>query len=673
MNIQRFSPVLWCLLCLLVLGTFLPMVMLDQEHRYNGDRNSLTVLTKSWEISFGTDDPDKAQWLPLDQARERLDGYVGPVLLQRFMPDLTWDKPYLYFLLLDRFEVYLEGKSIYAFNREDSNNHINPDLVLHAVPVDPELNGKHLLIRTEWNGRPLFGHDLVLVGELDQLLYLSLVSELSFFIYALLSLIAGIIGFVLFIRRKERIYGWFALFCLSMGFLLLFSCRSLQWFLNVREIYYWKELNVPIAIWACISFYAHALRTERQRIVQVVRLAMAVYVLALVAMAAVVPQWFLNVQGNGNVIAAIVAFGVMTYSLARYSRSRRRQGGGDGKAVMQPEQLWLFRGYWTFTVSTLFYLLAYLEPGPMTYLLNAAPYLFRVIEGLLPNALFLFMICMVMTIVGRVRSVHLESERNAAELMVKNGELEQFHRNLEGLVETRTAELEKANRTLAVTLREKAETFAEMSVLEERNRIAYEMHDVVGHTLTAAIVQLEATRRLAQREGGVPEGKLDLLEELVRKGLNDIRKAVRLMTTDDEQELSLEASLRELIQYTKDTMEIALEADIVLPPGLLIGKLTKNVIYHALQEGLTNGIRHGHSRSFRFTLGMDGELLRFLLVSDGEPLGTAKPGFGLASMMERVQLLDGEMSLRSSVSDEGEPRGCELSIAIPLPSASIIE
>lgn len=667
MNIQRFSPLLWCLFCLLVLGTFLPMVMLDNEHRFNGGRTPLALMAKSWEISFGSDSPEDAEWLSFDQARSRLDGYEGPLLLQRHLPDMTWENPYLFFLTLDKFEAYLEGERIYAFNTAGEYKYVNPPLHLHAVPVDPDLNGKHLLIRTEWDGRPLIGHDLVLAGGLDQLLYLSIISELTFFLYAFLSLIAGIIGFLLFLRRKEGMYGWFALLCLSMGALLLFSCRTLQWFVDVQGLYYWKDLSIPIAIWACTGFYSHALGNGRQRVIRGVRRAMALYVLAIAVMAAVSPQWYMSFQGGGNAAALIVIFAVMTYSLARYSRSRRRQGGG--KAVLQPEQRWLFRGYWTFTVCILLNLLAFLEPGPMTYLLTASPYWFRFIEGMFPNALFLFIICMVMTMIGRVRSVHLESERNAAELLVKNKELEQFHRNLEGLVETRTAELEKANRTLAVTLREKAETFAEMSVLEERNRIAYEMHDVVGHTLTAAIVQLEATRRLAEREGGVPTGKLDLLEELVRKGLNDIRKAVRLMTADDEQELSLEASLRELIQYTEETMEIVMEADIALPPGLRLGKLTKNVIYHALQEGLTNGIRHGHSRSFRFSLGVDGEQLRFLLVSDGEPLGSAEPGFGLGSMMERVNLLGGEMSFRSSVSAEGAPMGCELSIALPLSPA----
>jgi signal transduction histidine kinase len=120
--------------------------------------------------------------------------------------------------------------------------------------------------------------------------------------------------------------------------------------------------------------------------------------------------------------------------------------------------------------------------------------------------------------------VYREAEQHARELEAKNTELEQFHRNLEAIVEKRTAELEQANRTLAVTMQEKAETLAEMSVMQERSRIASETHDVVGHTLTAAIVQLEATKRISE-QGQVPLDKLELIGTLVRKGLDDIRRA----------------------------------------------------------------------------------------------------------------------------------------------------
>ncbi len=240
----------------------------------------------------------------------------------------------------------------------------------------------------------------------------------------------------------------------------------------------------------------------------------------------------------------------------------------------------------------------------------------------------------------RIRQVRLELERSEAALRIKKRELEQLRRNTERL--------------------------AEISVLEERSRIAHEIHDAVGHTLTAAIVQLEATRRIAERRNCVPWEKLELLEGLVRKGLDDIRGAVKQIRPDAVRTLTLEAALRELIRYTEDTMEIAIETDISLAAKPEPGSLTEQVLYRALQEGLTNGIRHGRCARARFSLRSSGRMLRFRLVNDGEPYVSAVPGFGLTSMAERVKLLGGGVDIRPSVDADGNPVGCELAIDLPL-------
>ncbi len=258
----------------------------------------------------------------------------------------------------------------------------------------------------------------------------------------------------------------------------------------------------------------------------------------------------------------------------------------------------------------------------------------------LVGLLFLSLCGVVAAISVRLCQVRREAERSAAELRIKSKELEQLRRN--------------------------AERLAEKSVLEERSRIAHEIHDVVGHTLTAAIVQLEATKRIAEQQNRVPWDKLELISGIVRKGLDDVRRAVKLMGSDDEKALSLEAALRELIRFTEDTMEVAIEADISLPSKLELGWLTEQALIHALQEGLTNGIRHGYCTRARFSMHTSGGTLRFRLESDGEPYGSAVPGFGLSSMIERMKLLGGGVDIRSSADADGNPAGCELSIELPL-------
>lgn len=656
MRTSRLSLWLWILTCIVVLSLFLPALLVERPNFADKQREPFSVFVKYWEVAFGPEPPLDKDWVPFDEAaKASLSGYHGTVWLQRPIPQLEWRNPYLFVSGMNRFEVSIDSELLYTFNMDGQRNHLRHTNSMHPIRVDPQDEGKRLSIRAEWEGHPFIGNDMILAGEPDQILYALLQGEMTFIICSILYVTVGLVGLALLIRRKESLYGWFGLMSLSMGLNLLFSCRSLQWFAHMESLYYWRDILTPLAMSAFIGFYGTVLGASRERTVRITRSLSLLYLLGVIGAAIWYPSLYWKQTMVGIVLVTAAGFVVFTYALLRYPQLYERRY----------ERQWLIRGYWILALSTLAGMTAFMFPGAMNQLLNTHRYVYRIIESLLPNGLLLFMICMVMVIVNRVRRVHLESEWNARELLMKNQELEQFHRNLEQLVETRTGELKQANTILSVTMREKAESLAEISVLEERNRIAYEMHDVVGHTLTAAIVQLEATKKLAVREGAVPVDKLDLLNGLVRKGLDDIRKAVRMLKSE-EQTLSLEASMQELIQYTEDTMEIQVDAVIEVPPGL--GKLMEQVLYHALQEGLTNGIRHGNCSRFRFSLQSAGNMLQFRLVSDGEPFGTAAPGFGLTSMMERVKLLDGEVNIRSSETVDGAPFGCELTIDVPLPS-----
>jgi signal transduction histidine kinase len=309
------------------------------------------------------------------------------------------------------------------------------------------------------------------------------------------------------------------------------------------------------------------------------------------------------------------------------------------------------------------------DPYRIVILVSEALSLHSQLSDRLPYVGFVIVsvsVCGLAAISIRMRLLRQEAKQSAAELQQKNIELAQLRHSLEQTVEQRVSALEKASRSLAVTFREKAETLAEMAVLEERNRIAYEIHDTVGYTLTSAIVQLEAAKKIAEQQDRVPWEKLELLSGLVRKGLEDVGRAVMLIRSDDAETMTLEAALRELIQYTEDTMEIVIESDISLSSNTKPGRLTEQVLYHALQEGLTNAARHGKCTRVRFSLRLSNGMLMFRLVSDGEPFGSAVPGFGLSSMIERVQLLGGRVDIRSSADAKGDPVGCELSIDLPL-------
>ncbi|WP_281884959.1 ATP-binding protein [Paenibacillus sp. YYML68] len=252
-------------------------------------------------------------------------------------------------------------------------------------------------------------------------------------------------------------------------------------------------------------------------------------------------------------------------------------------------------------------------------------------------------------------------------------ELSRFHHLLEALVDQRTAELKETSEALVGSIREAAEAMVEVSVLEERSRIAHEMHDVVGHTLTAAVVQLEAVKKIAERDIGLSLQQINDVQSLVRKGLDDIRRSVRLLA-DDAQAFDLQQAVNELLAETTEHTGVIIETDIDLPP-MSMSSLMQQVLYHALMEGITNGIRHGECRRFLLRIHADGRELHFSLANDGRAYTSAKLGFGLSTMMERVHLLGGTVSIgpfsgrrteRELSGDSKRSYTCELAICLPL-------
>lgn len=235
----------------------------------------------------------------------------------------------------------------------------------------------------------------------------------------------------------------------------------------------------------------------------------------------------------------------------------------------------------------------------------------------------------------------------------------QLTRNLERKVAQRTKELQETNKQLQDSLKDTAEALAEASVLEERNRIAFDIHNTVGHSLTASISQMEAAKMLiahGRTEQAIP--KLDTARELVSKGLNDIRDTVRMLKLEST-EGDLASSVRGLIEETRRTAGVDIADSIgSLPP---LGSAQKRALFHALLEGLTNGIRHGRATKFKFELSVRGQLIEFRLANDGRKYEPSVFGFGLSAMRDNIARLGGTLTISSL----GE-QGAELAIELPL-------
>ncbi|MFF2015302.1 sensor histidine kinase [Paenibacillus sp. NPDC058177] len=192
-------------------------------------------------------------------------------------------------------------------------------------------------------------------------------------------------------------------------------------------------------------------------------------------------------------------------------------------------------------------------------------------------------------------------------------------------------------------LQEYATKAEEWAVSRERVRIAREIHDTVGHTLTSLIVQMQAARKLSQVDTNRSESVYLECEDLVRSALQDVRLAVRTIRDEPVQPMFLHESLDKLsVEFTKYAQvatRFEVEGSAVLLPGEL--QLTA---YRIVQESLTNAKKHADAEYARIRIVYSEEGFSLCISNDGDVPDEVKPGFGLLNLQERVKEWNGQVS-----------------------------
>jgi two-component system sensor histidine kinase UhpB len=179
----------------------------------------------------------------------------------------------------------------------------------------------------------------------------------------------------------------------------------------------------------------------------------------------------------------------------------------------------------------------------------------------------------------------------------------------------------------------------------ERRRIAQELHDAVGQSLTVALMQLDKAARDLPRGTGA---SLAPAQETVRAGIEDTRRIVAQLRPEALDDLGLRSALVTLLQRLSEGMGLAIDRhlDNNLPQ---LSPDVELVVYRVAQEAVTNAVRHsGASRvevQLRRTAGGG---LRLRVRDDGVGLrGSAGPGGGLRGMRERALMVGAQLSVRS--------------------------
>ncbi|HLW96687.1 MAG TPA: histidine kinase [Solirubrobacteraceae bacterium] len=229
-----------------------------------------------------------------------------------------------------------------------------------------------------------------------------------------------------------------------------------------------------------------------------------------------------------------------------------------------------------------------------------------------------------------------------------------------GAVDARAATTQ-AGRALAHQVAQTEDEEARRAVLEERARIAREMHDVVAHHMSMIAVQAEtAPYRLGELADGVSSelsertvAEFASLSGAARAALTDLRTVLGVLRSDETPERTPQPQLKDVPKLVETIRRAGVPVDLSMPPGddgvpAAVGLCA----YRIVQEALSNAGRHSPGSSVIINIGRDQQRIRLDVIngppasSDATVVGDAskrRKGHGIAGMRERVALLGGSL------------------------------
>jgi signal transduction histidine kinase len=235
---------------------------------------------------------------------------------------------------------------------------------------------------------------------------------------------------------------------------------------------------------------------------------------------------------------------------------------------------------------------------------------------------------------------------------------ERNHQNLELLL----ADLEASN----VKLQLYADQVAELAATEERNRLARDIHDSLGHRLTVVAIQLEKALAYKDRDPAEAEKAILAAKQAASAALREVRRSVRSLRDADEG-FSLRISLAELVDEMENgrfSINYAFTGD-----ETSYSRSVLMALYRSAQEGLTNIQKHAEATAVSLTASLEEAEGKLILQDNGRGFDATTlddlaidpyHSFGLQGIQERLELVRGQVQV---ISQPG--KGTILQITVP--------
>jgi PAS domain S-box-containing protein len=189
------------------------------------------------------------------------------------------------------------------------------------------------------------------------------------------------------------------------------------------------------------------------------------------------------------------------------------------------------------------------------------------------------------------------------------------------------------------------------SILEERNRMAREIHDTLAQAFTGILAQVGAAKQVLTDDLEATQAHLDLIKELARTGLTEARRSVVALRPQLLEEGSLQSALHRLVaQLRTAALDTTLYYEVEGTVYALPTEIESNLLRMG-QEALTNAIKHANADEIRVELVYDRDQFCLRVKDNGQGFGVgsipSSEGFGLLGMSERAERIGAQLTIRS--------------------------
>ena len=214
-------------------------------------------------------------------------------------------------------------------------------------------------------------------------------------------------------------------------------------------------------------------------------------------------------------------------------------------------------------------------------------------------------------------------------------------------------------------LKEFTQKVEELATVQERNRIARDIHDSLGHALTSLNIQMQTAVKLWEKEPLQAYSFLTQAQLLGKTAMQEVRKSISTLREDAKEERPLEAKIETLVDDYRKGTGLFISTNICRCD--FVPKPIAKAIYHIIQESLTNIFKYADATEVHIQLRTTPKEFKLTVEDNGKGFDPKqnRSGFGLQGMQERVTIVSGELQL---ITSPGE--GCRVEVNIPYVKSS---